>query len=109
MVEEIWKPVEGYEDSYEVSNTGKVRSKDRTIMLSGKRSGQVRKYEGKELKILRSQGYQMVHLQKPGSRETIGVGRLVAYHFLPGFKESGRYKVKYKDGNTTNCCIDNLE
>lgn len=25
-MEEIWKPVKGYEDCYEVSNTGKIKS-----------------------------------------------------------------------------------
>ena len=31
-MEEIWKPVVGYEDLYEVSNLGKVRSIDRIIV-----------------------------------------------------------------------------
>lgn len=106
---EVWKPVEGYENFYEVSNKGKVRSLDRTIQLRGKREGQIRKYAGKELKILSSQGHLIVHLQNGGDRLTVGVGRLVALHFLAGFKESGRYFVKYKDGNPTNCCIENLE
>lgn len=105
---EVWKPVEGYEGYYEVSNTGKVRSVDRTITLSGKRAGQVRTYCGKELKPLKVDSYVMVHLQKGDTRKNIGVGRLVALHFLDGFKESGRSAVKYKDGDTTNCCVTNL-
>ena len=106
---EIWKPVEGFETYYEVSNTGKVRSVDRIVELRGKRQGQVRKYHGKELKLLNSQGHLLVHLQNGESRLTVGVGRLVALHFLDGFKESGRYFVKYKDGNSTNCNLSNLE
>ena len=31
MTEEIWKPIEGYEGLYEVSNTGRVRSLDRYV------------------------------------------------------------------------------
>ena len=106
---EIWKPVEGYEGYYEVSNTGKVRSLERTIELKGRREGQVRVYSGKELKPLSSQGHLTVHLQKLGERKTIGLGRLVAIHFLDGFKDSGRVYVKYKDGDCTNCSIENLE
>ena len=108
-MEEIWKPVEGYEGYYEVSNTGRVRSLDREVVLKGKREGQVRRYMGKEMKPLRVNDYVMVHLQKGSTRQNIGLGRLVALHFLDGFKKSGRYTVKYKDGDTTNCCIDNLE
>ena len=28
MIEEVWKDVVGYEDRYQVSNIGRVRSKD---------------------------------------------------------------------------------
>ena len=107
-MEEIWKPVEGYEGYYEVSNTGKVRSVDREVVLKGKRAGQIRVYQGKELKPLRVNNYVMVHLQRGNTRQNIGVGRLVALHFLDGFKESNRYMVVYKDGNPANCCIENL-
>ncbi len=107
-MEEVWKPVEGYEGYYEVSNTGKVRSLDREVTLKGKREGQVRIYSGKELKPLKVNNYIMVHLQKGNTRKNISVGRLVALHFLEGFKDSDRYMVVYKDGDTTNCCVDNL-
>lgn len=108
-MKEIWKPVEGFEDFYEVSNTGKVRSLDREVHLKGKREGQVRIYSGKELKPLMSQGHVLVHLQKDGKRLSVGLGRLVALHFLEGFKESGRYFVKYLDGNPSNCSLENLQ
>ena len=31
MTEEIWRPIEGYEGLYEVSNTGLIRSLDRFV------------------------------------------------------------------------------
>lgn len=34
---ELWKPVRGYEDLYEVSNEGHVRSKRRFVKTHGKR------------------------------------------------------------------------
>lgn len=40
-MKEIWKPVEGYEDYYEVSNTGKVRGKTRAVNF---RDGRVREF-----------------------------------------------------------------
>jgi len=106
---EIWKPIEGFEGYYEVSNTGRVRSCDRTIQLKGKRSGQTRTYKGRELKPLVVDDHESYHLQKQGQRVNISRGLLVAIHFLDGFKESGRKRVKYKDGNNFNCSIDNLE
>ena len=108
-INEIWKPVEGFEGWYEVSNTGKVRSLDRKIKLRGKREGQYRIYTGRELRPLNSQGHLTVHLQKQGKRCSIGLGLLVANHFLDGFKESDRKHVRYKDGNCMNCCVENLE
>ena len=32
-MEEVWKPVKGFEDFYEVSNFGRVRSLDRVIVI----------------------------------------------------------------------------
>ena len=107
-INEIWKPVEGFEGYYEVSNTGKVRSLPRTVILEGKRAGQVRHYEGKELKNMLSADHVIVKLYKEGQVNSITVGRLVALHFLPGFKESGASCVAYKDGNPENCNVENL-
>lgn len=106
---EIWKPIEGFEGYYEVSNTGKVRSVERTIQLEGRRSGQVRTYSSRELKPLLVAGHTIVKLYKDRTYQSVGVGRLVALHFLEGFKESGRSKIRYKDGDITNCSVDNLE
>ena len=107
-INEIWKPVEGYEGYYEVSNTGKVRSLPRTVVLEGKRAGQVRNYVGKELKKLHTADHVIVKLYKDGKVLSISVGRLVALHFLEGFKDSGAGWVKYKDGNPENCNVNNL-
>ena len=111
-MEEVWKPVEGFEGYYEVSNTGKVRSLPRTIVLHGAREGQVRTYEGKELKrLLTNNDHLMVHLQKDGvggSRVSVCVGQLVANHFLPEYKASTRKKIYYRDGDPTNTSVENL-
>ena len=36
---EIWSPVSGYEGLYEVSNTGKIRSIERTTVVGRRGSG----------------------------------------------------------------------
>ena len=43
MNEEIWKPIEGYEGLYEVSNTGRVRSLDRYDSRNHFRRGRILK------------------------------------------------------------------
>lgn len=107
-MDEIWKPVEGFEGYYEVSNTGKVRSMPRTIQLHGAREGQVRTYAGKELKLIHTTDHMMVHLQRGGVRVSKSVGLLVAEHFIPEFRNIERKKVFYRDGNPANTSVDNL-
>ena len=45
-MEEIWVDIKGYEDFYQVSNQGRVRSLDREVI----RNGRVTKLKGKVLK-----------------------------------------------------------
>ena len=45
-MEEIWVDIKGYEDFYQVSNQGRVRSSDREVI----RNGRVTKLKGKVLK-----------------------------------------------------------
>lgn len=40
LIEEQWRPVVGHEDVYEVSNLGRVRSKDRLVTVHGRISYQ---------------------------------------------------------------------
>lgn len=47
MSEEIWKPVVGFEGAYEVSNMGRVRSLDRTIICG---NGVRKFYRGRVLR-----------------------------------------------------------
>ena len=57
---EIWKPIKGFEEVYEVSNLGRIRSKDRIQKVPLGRQGIVR---GKILKIQpNSRGYLRAQL-----------------------------------------------
>lgn len=77
---EIWKPVVGYEGFYEVSNLGNVRSVNRIAK---------RNYRGdyfrKSQPIIQSSidGYKCVILSKFAERHTLKVHRLVAMAFIP--------------------------
>lgn len=69
-MEEEWRPVIGFEDRYEVSNLGNVRS--------------IFRYK----KILKpwydKDGYSRVHLiSKDGKRKHFSIHRLVAINFIP--------------------------
>lgn len=102
---ESWKDIEEYEDSYEVSSLGRVRSKTRTITY---KTGKKHTYKAKVLKLrLDKDGYLLITLNKENRLETISVHRLVAIHFIPTSDRS--LQVNHKDGNKENNTISNLE
>ena len=76
-MEEIWKDIEDFKGTYQISNIGRVRSLDRTVNcpLNGKRL-----VKGKILKSGRgSHGYLTVNL----CSQTKNIHRLVAEAFIP--------------------------
>lgn len=103
-MEEIWKPVKGFEGYYEVSNLGRVRRLDRYDYGCG----YPRLYKGGVLKSLcGSGGYYHIMLCKDGTRITKNVHRLVAETFIPN--PNNYSQVNHKDEDKSNNTIDNLE
>lgn len=101
--DEIWLPICGYEDSYEVSNLGQVRSLDREILNKGK----IDKIKGKILSACKAgEGYLFVGLSKNNKRKLVYVHRLVAAAFLP---PSDGPHVNHLDFDKTNNLATNLE
>ena len=100
---EKWLPVVGYENYYEVSNNGKVRSLDRIVACN--KGFTVKK--GIVLKQYIKQGYHYVCLQKDGHRYFTGVHRLVANSFLPN--PNCLPEINHKDENKHNNSVENLE
>lgn len=110
--QEVWKPVVGFENLYEVSNTGKVRSVTRTYTNSRK---QVRTIFGKELKADNkctkkntTNQYKRVTLCCDGKLIHKSVHRLVAEAFIEN-NRIDRDQINHKDGDKTNNSVENLE
>lgn len=83
MTQEIWKPIKGYENLYQVSNLGNVKSLSR--LVKGVKYGKYYEFFIKE-KLLKqhkdNKGYLRVKLYKEGVSQTMKVHRLVAESFL---------------------------
>lgn len=106
-----WKPIKGYEDYYEVSDTGLVRSLDRVIpdKVYGSKT-----LKGKPMRLSvaksrpgGSGGYYVVNLRKNSTSHVVPVHRLVAQAFITN--TLGLPTVNHKDGNKQNNAVSNLE
>lgn len=99
---EEWRKVPGYEEHYEVSNTGRVRSFDR-MKYNGQ---QWHIYHGKILKLgLDMKGYYFANLYKNQEVRPHRVHRLV----LAAFAAPSDQFINHIDGIKTNNRVDNLE
>ena len=104
MTKEVWKPVKGYEGSYEVSDLGNVRSLDREVEKS---NGQVYRCRGKELaKIPEVGGYLRVGLYIKGKISKLLIHRLVLEAFVGECPEG--METRHLDGDPTNNRLSNL-
>ena len=102
-MEEIWKDVPEFEELYEISNLGRIRSKERKIVTHDGRPGKV---PSKMMKIVQDDNVSDVCvLHKDGKYYNKYVAPLVASAFL-GIPETEC--VSHKDGDHHNNCVDNL-
>lgn len=103
-MQEIWKDIEGYEGSYQVSNLGRVRSLTRKV----KTFNGFRLTKGKLLKPLKTnRNYFRVDLKRNQKDKYVSVHRLVAEAFLPN--PNNLPEVNHKDSNPSNNNVKNLE
>ena len=91
-MDEIWKPVVGYEGLYEVSNFGRVRSLRRNKILKLKNE---------------VDGYIRVTLCNGGTEKLYQVHRLVAQAFIPN--PDNLPQINHKDEVKSNNIVTNLE
>lgn len=109
-MQEIWRPIAGYEGLYEVSSVGRVRSLDRQVEVPCARWGGVmmRPILGRQLRPFPDcNGYETVTLCIAGRRWAASVHRLVAEAFCG--KPEGCGEVNHKDGVKQNNEYTNLE
>jgi hypothetical protein len=93
-LEEIWRPVKDYEDGYEISNLGRIRSL---------------KYN----KIMKAtptkDGYLRVRVSKNGVYVSKMIHRMVAEAFIPLPDNENAYEVDHKDDDVSNNVVTNLQ
>ena len=109
-MEEIWKPIKGYEGLYEVSNLGRVKRLPYTTIgyTKGHKESYLRSFQGGILKCsIARNGYYRVTLTKNGINRYYHVHRLVAEVFI---ENPGNLPfINHKDESRTNNRVDNLE
>jgi hypothetical protein len=102
---EQWKDIKGLEGSYQVSNSGKVRSLDRNIIY---KTGAISFMAGKILSTsIDRKGYAYVSIYLDKKHYSKSIHRLVASAFIPNTENKAT--VNHKDGNPLNNHVGNLE
>ena len=102
---ELWKDIKGYEGYYQISNLGRVKSLNRTII---RRDNKI--YHQKEQIItpcINHKGYYCCILRKEFKGYPKRVHRLVAENFLDN--PNNLLQVNHIDGNKQNNNVNNLE
>jgi hypothetical protein len=102
-MDEIWKPIKGYEGLYEVSNLGRVKSLPK---------GQYKYERFIKPYVNPKNGYCYASLRKGNRHIGKRIHALVMNAFCPVDKKYGydaRYTIDHLDGDRTNNRLDNLE
>ena len=92
MEKEIWKDIRGFENKYQISNMGRIRSIFRYKII---------------LKPALTQGYKFVSLYNKTSKKCYRIHRLVAQTFIPN--PNNKITVNHKNGIKTDNRVSNLE
>lgn len=102
---EIWKDIKGYENLYQISNMGRVKSLEK-FRVNGKNGGYIQKS-----KILKPQqqlnGYLQICLHQDKRIKHFLIHRLVAIHFLPN--PQNLPQVNHINEDKTDNRVENLE
>lgn len=105
MDNEVWKSIKGYEDAYEVSNKGRVRSLER-LVKNKKTSYKVKGFV-KSLTAHYKNKYLSTMLYKDGKGKRFLVHRLVGLHFIKNPKSLK--EINHKNGVKSDNYVENLE
>lgn len=94
---EVWKDIKGYENSYQVSNLGRIKS-------LGNKSNHKKEIILKQANVMK---YQCVSLRKNNKAKMFKVHRLVAQAFIPN--PENKKQVNHISGIKTDNRVCNLE
>lgn len=104
-MKEIWKSIPNWENYYEISNHGRVKSLDRYVNHN---CGGFSYMKGKILKQFTIKGYSAVNLvNTEDKRKSLRIHRLIMLTFTSN--PENKPCVNHLDGNTLNNSLSNLE
>lgn len=101
--DEEWRDIPDWEGMYQVSNKGRVRSLDRSVIKSNGVTAHIR---GKLMDIKDKDGYMSITLYRDNKEHNKSIHRLVAECFLPNPKSLP--EVDHIDNNRNNNSVSNL-
>lgn len=101
----IFKSIKGFENMYEISNYGIIKSVDRNIIC---KDGQIKPIKSRYIRPAdNGSGYKFVYLWKDNKQHRYYVHRLVAETFIPN--PDNLPEVNHIDNNKNNNHVNNLE
>ena len=103
---EMWKDIYGCNDNYQISNLGRVKSKERTEYMARNACFRTRKEKIMKLDVC-EKGYARITLWENSKMKNFFVHCLVAIAFLPN--PENYPIINHKDENPSNNKVDNLE
>lgn len=109
---EVWKDIKGFEELYQISNYGNIKSLERTFEYIGKNQfcefKTIKKHKEMIIKqSINGSGYYQVCLRKENKKKNLLVHRLIAEAFIPN--PDNKPTINHIDGNTLNNSLNNLE
>ena len=101
----IFKPIKGFENMYEISNYGIIKSVDRNIIC---KDGQIKPIKSRYIRPAdNGSGYKFVYLWKDNKQHRYYVHRLVDETFIPN--PDNLPEINHIDNNKNNNHVNNLE